>query len=82
MTLTPEQYTTRAAAEKVFKSQAAQTPPDIDSLRGCLMMAVQIAQMLKLPLKDLQALAADEHGLWVSFIEVRASILAKRKEKR
>lgn len=79
MTLTTEQYKMRAAIEAAFKQQAEQTPADIDSLRACLMMAVQMTHALQLPVVDLQSLASEEFRLWEEYLAVKSRILANRK---
>lgn len=82
MTLTTDQYRTRAAFEQAFAAQVKATPVDVDSLRGCLMMATQMAQVLHLPLKDLQSLVAEESVLWEEYVAAKLAIIARRKEKK
>ncbi len=80
--MTQQQFTERATLENAFKAQAAATPPDIDSLRGCLMMAVQMAHQLNLPKADLTALLSDETDLWQEYLEIKLRVLANRKAKK
>ena len=79
MTLTADQYKVRATLEQAFKAQAAQTPPDADSLRGCVMMAVQMAHTLKTSQADLTKLVTEEAGLWEEYIRAKQRLIAKRK---
>ncbi len=77
--MTPEKYAVWAQLEGTLKEQAKVTPIDVDSLRGCLMMAIQMAAALELSLKDLQALCSDEHSNWVDYVEVKRKLIEKRK---
>lgn len=80
--LTPEQYKARATMEQAFKAAAAQNPPDVDSLRGCVTMAINIAKALNMPLKDLQGVVSEEFTLWEAYVEVKLRVIANRGKKK
>lgn len=85
--MTPEEFKKRLGAEAAFQHMmgaqgATQAPPpDVDSLRGVLMMAVQMSRAMQLPLADLQALVADEAAQWEKYVETKARVIARRKEQ-
>lgn len=81
--MTPEQFKDRAQAEAVFAEMRKNgMEPSVDGLRGTLLMAVQMAYALKLSEADLRGLAGEEFCNWKEYLDVKAKVLARRKEKK
>lgn len=81
--MTPEQFMERAGVERALNEQVKATGQVVtaDTLRGCLMAAVQMAHRLKLPQADFMTLAEDECALFQKYLKARAEYVKARKKK-
>lgn len=79
--MTPEQFIERASVEKALAEQAKSTGQQVtqETLQGCLMAAVQLAHLLKLPMEDFETLAAEEWSLMEQYHKARKALADKRK---
>lgn len=82
--LTAEDFVEMASAEKALKQQMKATGQTVeaDTLKGCLLATVQLAQLLHLKEEDLLMLLKERWGLWEQYEATKLKIAAKRKEQR
>ena len=78
MSLTPEQFLERAAADKAMREQMKATNTQVtpDTLKGCVMALVQLAHALKMKREDVAAMLSD---LIEQMIQRDVAIIAKLK---
>lgn len=81
MSITPEEFLERAAAEKALREQMKATGQEVtqDTLRGCAMALVQLAHALKLKREDVGGLVMQEWGTWEMYLAAKQRIADKRK---
>ena len=81
MSLTPEQFLERAAADKAMREQMKATNTQVtpDTLRGCVMALVQLGHALKMKREDVSGLVAEEWVNWESYLATKQRIADKRK---
>lgn len=79
--MTPDQFIERSGAEKALTEQLKATGQEVtaDTLRGCVMAAVQLTHRLKLKQEDLEVLFRDEWTLWTQYLTARKALAEKRK---
>lgn len=79
--MTPERFLERAGAEKALIEQLKATGQEVteDTLRGCVMAAVQLAHKLKLNDAQLHGLVAAEWELWEKYLTAKKAIAEKRR---
>jgi hypothetical protein len=81
MSLTPEQFLERAAADKAMREQMKATNTEVtpDTLRGCAMALCQLAHALKMKREDVSGLVTEEWANWESYLATKQRIADKRK---
>lgn len=79
--MTPERFIERASAEKALTEQLKATGQEVteDTLRGCVMAAVQLAHRLKLKEEDLRGLFSVEWSMWEQYLKARKALANKKK---
>lgn len=82
--MTPDQFMQRAGVEKALNEQMKATGQVVtdDTLRGCLMAAVQMAHRLKLPQADFITLAQEEWGVLEHYLKAKADYVKARKKQK
>ena len=77
----PEEFLQRASAEKALSEQLKATGQEVteDTLRGCVMAAVQLAHRMKLKESDLRGLFDGEWSMWEQYLNAKKLIAEKRK---
>lgn len=79
--MTPERFLERASAEKALSEQLKATGQEVteDTLRGCVMAAVQLAHRMKLKEADLKGLFDVEWMMWTQYLTAKKALADKRK---
>jgi hypothetical protein len=79
--MTPERFLERASAEKALSEQLKATGQEVteDTLRGCVMAAVQLAHRMKLKESDLKGLFDVEWMMWTQYLTAKKALADKRK---
>lgn len=81
MSLTPEQFLERAAADKAMREQMKATNTQVtpDTLKGCVMALVQLGHALKMKREDVGGLVMQEWVNWEMYLATKQRIADKRR---
>jgi len=81
--MTPEKFVEYASVEKAMSDQLKATGQAVtpETLHGCVMAVVQIAQHLKVSEADVLKQVAAQFAEWTQYVETKKRIAANRAAK-